>query len=490
MNDIQMLSCNCRGLGDNQKRKDIFNFLRQKKYSIYCLQDTHFTDEIISQVRSQWGYDCYFSNFKSNARGVSILINNNFECKVLQEAKDTEGNMIVLKLQLANRTITLANIYGPNTDKPNFFVKLMESIDSFKNDDIIICGDFNLVINPDMDCDNYLQINNPIARNKLLEIIHERKLIDTFRELNPNINRYTWRRKNPIKQARLDLFLTSESLLNNLEKANIEQSYRSDHSMISITLSFSHFKKGKGMWKFNTSLLNDIEYSKAIEKLITEIKLRYALPVYNAENINNIPNSEIEFIINDQLFLEVLLMEIRGETISYATHRNKERQQNYNTLLEEIDALEGRGEFNELLENKKKQLEAIREYKLKGAALRSRTKWVLEGEKPTKYFCNLENRNFTCKLIEKIETNNTTLTKQDEILTEIKSFYENLYMENQNIEDINLNNLFQSINTPKLNQKEAQSLEGPITYFEAYNTLKKMQNNKSPGSDGFPPEFF
>ena len=35
---------NCRGLGSNLKRKDVFNYLRQQNYSVICLQDTHFTD--------------------------------------------------------------------------------------------------------------------------------------------------------------------------------------------------------------------------------------------------------------------------------------------------------------------------------------------------------------------------------------------------------------------------------------------------------------
>ena len=31
-------------------------------------------------------------------------------------------------------------------------------------------------------------------------------IIDTFRESNPQLKRYTWRRRNPLKQARLDFF--------------------------------------------------------------------------------------------------------------------------------------------------------------------------------------------------------------------------------------------------------------------------------------------
>jgi hypothetical protein len=56
----------------------------------------HLTKEIESVVRAEWGLNCYFSSYKSNARGVAILFNNNFEYKVKQLKIDTKGNMIVI----------------------------------------------------------------------------------------------------------------------------------------------------------------------------------------------------------------------------------------------------------------------------------------------------------------------------------------------------------------------------------------------------------
>jgi len=55
--------------------------------------------------------------------------------------------------------------------------------------------DFNLVIDPYLDYQNYLHVNNPNARDLVLEQIIERSLIDPFRELYPDLHRYTWRKK-------------------------------------------------------------------------------------------------------------------------------------------------------------------------------------------------------------------------------------------------------------------------------------------------------
>ena len=38
---------------------------------------------------------------------------------------------------------------------------------------------------------------------------------------------------------------------------NFLLSYRSDHSSVVLSKEINEFKKGKGMWKFNVSLLKD-----------------------------------------------------------------------------------------------------------------------------------------------------------------------------------------------------------------------------------------
>ena len=87
MNEINILSANCQGLGDWGKRKDVFAYLHSKKYNIYCLQDTHFTSEIENRIRCEWGFECHFSSYRSNSRGVAILLNNNFEFKVVKKKR-------------------------------------------------------------------------------------------------------------------------------------------------------------------------------------------------------------------------------------------------------------------------------------------------------------------------------------------------------------------------------------------------------------------
>ena len=101
MSSIRIASMNCRGLGDLNKRRDVFNYLKQKPYSICCLQDTHFTAKKEENfIRSMWGFETYISPGTSDSRGVAILFNNNFEFEIISETKDKHGNYIALNVQI------------------------------------------------------------------------------------------------------------------------------------------------------------------------------------------------------------------------------------------------------------------------------------------------------------------------------------------------------------------------------------------------------
>lgn len=53
-NKLKVLTVNCQGLNDFNKRKDVFRNLRMKNYNIYFLQDTHFNEKEEILIQSQW----------------------------------------------------------------------------------------------------------------------------------------------------------------------------------------------------------------------------------------------------------------------------------------------------------------------------------------------------------------------------------------------------------------------------------------------------
>lgn len=291
------------------------NYLKSKNFNIYCLQDTHFTEQDELNIKNQWKGECLFNSFTSNQRGVAIFFNENFDLQIHKVKKDEGGNLLGLDITIEEQRITLVNIYGPNVDTPCFYQKVADIIEEFDNQSCILCGDFNLIQSFNLDTHNYVNINNPKSREKVLQLMEDFNLVDPFRELYPNLKRFTWRKKKPFKQSRLDFFLISDNIFHFVNDVKIDNSYRSDHSPVVFSFKINEFIKGRGLWKFNNSLLHDTDYVKEIKNLISIVKEQYAVKIYRDENLQNIDNSEIEFTVDDQLFFETLLTEIRSDKL-------------------------------------------------------------------------------------------------------------------------------------------------------------------------------
>ena len=129
------------------------------------------------------------------------------------------------------------------------------------------------------------------------------------------------------------------------------------------------------------------------------------------------------------------------------------------------------------IESKKADLENLRKEKLQGVLVRSRMKWAEEGEKPTKYFCSLESRNYINKTILNItKDNGITLNKQDEILKEVENFYKKLYSCQELEENINTEECLRHVETHIiLTEEEKLKLEGEVTGDEIAFVLNKMK---------------
>ena len=81
------------------------------------------------------------------------------------------------------------------------------------------------------------------------------------------------------------------------------------------------------------------------------------------------------------------------------------------------------------------------------------------------------------------------VTETSDVLKCQTNFYKELYKEVE-IEDSKSIHSILGDNESKLSDKESQELESEITYTELTSALRNMNNNKSPGLDGFTVEFF
>ena len=162
------------------------------------------------------------------------------------------------------------------------------------------------------------------------------------------------------------------------------------------------FEYDKGVWKFNNSLLENPEYLELINNIMDEENMKYAIPVYDLEYLKK-RKSGIERTIDPDSFLEALFLRIRGDTIKFSSKVKKQYLNTEKSLISDIEKLESYSNLDsaqsEILQDKKAELENLRNIRIKGNLVRSRIQWLHEGEKPSKYFSNLENKHFIEKTI-------------------------------------------------------------------------------------------
>ena len=76
----------------------------------------------------------------------------------------------------------------------------------FKCDEVIIGGDYNLVLDVEKDKKGGLAKTHKKSLEAINSYCEDLDLIDVWRIQNPEQRRFTWRQKNPEIQCGLDIF--------------------------------------------------------------------------------------------------------------------------------------------------------------------------------------------------------------------------------------------------------------------------------------------
>ena len=486
MSSLKILSLNVRVLRNAGKRKAIFSYLKNQKASIFCLQET-FSKKDDEQIwTSEWGGKIIFSHGTEHARGVCLMVNPNSFFQVESVEIDQEGRFIVAKL---DEDLSIVNIYAP-TDyrrQPAFIRTLSQLLMSKTNlSKVIIAGDWNTGLSK-LDKSGGLPWKETNYRNALVNLMKELNLTDIYRAIHPSTRTYTYESKSLRLKSRIDFFLVSKQFINYVIKAETRTSIAPDHKAIFISLKIeNHFARGPGTWKFNNLLLQDENFLQLIKDSYPLIENKY---------------QDVE---NKQLLWELIKMEIRAETIRYSKTKRfnmKTREIAIQLKLEELDRkicndTNLNGDILTEFEALKSELNEIYSTKGKEAMFRSKVKWVEQGEKPTKYFFNLEKRNYEKKIIAQLKISDGVIISDiKQINKEIEEYYKSFLTSKVPPEDHeNFNESFNSfvedLENPKLTEDEQQELENDLSKEELLNALKGFKENKTPGEDGFTKEFY
>ena len=482
MSNLKFVSLNARGLRGN-KRHTVFNWLREKDIDVCLLQETFCTVSFSKTFNRGWSGTSHHScSNSSHSKGVCILFNKNLKHKVISTHRDKEGRFLLVNVSINNTDYSICNIYCPNdmNSRIVFIHSIIAEIkaNSISPNNLILGGDFNCIQSV-IDRENGILDKSSDA---LMELKNTLSLKDAWRQTNPDTVQYTYIDPSARgRNSRIDAILLSASIMPWILSSEIIQAPAPDHKAVTVVLKSTENTRGKGFWKLNNSLLYDKEYEEGIRDLIQEINNEYG-------------DIECKTILWDYLKIRV-----KSFSIAYSVRLASKKKlvlQELEEKLNEIDSIPADRQSNEtrVTRNKlKNELDELYTEKAKGYQIRSRAKWVQDGEKSTAYFLNLEKSRQSSNAINSLKDEAGAIQHSDaDILRIINTFYSNLYTSKKPSLDA-IDAYLQSIppnDHVRLSDSDMQHCEGHVRLDECTYSLKQMKGNRSPGIDGLSVEFY
>ena len=243
--------------------ENILTYIKSSKPDILLLQEIKTQEETFPKdIFKDIGYNSFVFGQKSY-NGVAIIsklkidnVNTNFIKDDLKQSRIIAGEIFLKK-----KKIELINIYVPNGNpvdtekydyKKNWLKKFITNIKKklSKNSNLLIAGDFN-IIPEQIDVHDFKRYENDALgrleiRKKYRELINL-GFKDVYRLINKKKQEYTfwdyfagsWQKNYGM---RIDHFLLSNNLIENIESVNINKDPRSklkpsDHTPIELIIN-------------------------------------------------------------------------------------------------------------------------------------------------------------------------------------------------------------------------------------------------------------
>ena len=374
---LRVDTLNCRGLNDTRKRKNVFAHFHKVGADIVLLQETHSTRKSAKRFSHEWKmmsskHHSAWNSLTNFSCGVGILLADSSHTKLLDMKSDMNGRVLTLKLECLGHVYQVQSVYAPTAPeaRPQFF----ENLDRFVFPDatLIAGGDWNMVENTQMDrLGGTLPGAHARGLAELSSFKTGQRISDIWRTENPGQVVYTWSSPNNQIHSRIDRFYIAKDLQTSYIQQTHTHNPWSDHRTvtISVELKAKSAPRGSGHWKLNVDLLQDVEYRETIRDLIREWLLRK--PLYDAV----------------QVWWRDFKIAVKLVTVELAVRRSRERRDKIRILTKFVDKENQKNTPDkQYITNTLEEIAELKDYKHRGAMIRSREKLIVDGEKPTKYF--------------------------------------------------------------------------------------------------------
>ena len=270
LSPLRLATWNVNGLGNPIKRKKILTQIKSKKIEVVFLQECHLTLAEAEKLCKGWVGQVFCNPGTSKSKGVITLVSKHIQLKCLNQIKDNTGRILIVLAEIYGVVVSLANIYAPNLDDASFFLELETKLHMAGDYDIIIGGDFNLLLDPLLDYSGGTISRTSKALLMLQRICKTLGLVDIWRILHPKERDYTYYSAAHKIYSRIDFFLVTKSFVPLVLDCTVGNIIISDHAWVCLEITYQLKKKSSSRWRLNTSLLQE---SETVEWLRLEIIL-------------------------------------------------------------------------------------------------------------------------------------------------------------------------------------------------------------------------
>ena len=476
---LSILSLNCNGIRDQPKRVGLVQWLRSLSmtFDVVCLQEAHC---VSSAECASWFPSSGFSSCVSpgSAHSCGCIILHRPTLSLVDSWSDSEGRLLQCAFSFSGKVFRVCCLYAPNRNpgRDQFYESVSDMVDP--SVPTFLVGDFNSVFDRSLDRRGSSPLDSSRESSVRLRALFDTCcVVDIWRYLHPDARAFSWTRWDGSLASRIDLGGVPYVWVPSVSSCDLIPCPFSDHCALSLSLSVPDaVPPGPGLWKLNTSVLADEEYYDLIAAAWRNWRA----------SISRFPSLSKWWEKGKSL--------VKGRTIKYCCERSRNRSGSRDLLVRLVDHLKTKvdggssscvGPYHSALaELAKLDLEIAR-----GAQVRSRARWVEEGESSSAYFFRLEKKAGADRWISAIKLDDGTIVSSaDDLCASFAAFYSSLFTAAPTDSAVR-GSLLSNVSS-SLSPGEAASCEGPLTPAECLAALQGMARRKAPGLDGLPMEFY
>ena len=245
---------------------------------------------------------------------------------------------------------------------------------------LFLGGDFHCINSLELDKAGGDSLAGDKGSVELKDFADSLSLCDVFMVKFPRRKLFTSHNKSDTNMSRTDRIYAPKSMISDAFGYSFDPCSYSDHALVSVKFNCKRtFDRGPGLWKFNSSLTMDDEYTKLLSQFLQD----WGFPKGRYPDLRT--------------WWDIGKTHIRDITVEFATSKRREKRFQRSNLVRQL-----------------------------GLAVQEPVPSAVEqGEKPTKYFFNLEKMRQQKKEMTELKFHSgELLSDSKDIRKEMNDFYQ------------------------------------------------------------------